>query len=37
MTQINQIRKKKISCADKKIPNISGLVKKQIITLKLLK
>ena len=28
---------KKISDRDKKIPNISGLVKKQIITLKLLK
>ena len=28
---------KKISDGDKKIPNISGLVKKQIIMLKLLK
>ena len=36
MTQINQIRKK-INDDDRKIPDASGLVKKQIIMLKLLK
>ena len=36
MTQINQIRKK-INDVDRKRPDASGLVKKQIIMLKLLK